>query len=302
MPCYKPVDCYHKVGGGVTWKKAESNGRKAQIPCQQCIGCRLERSRQWAVRMMHEASLHEDNTFITLTYDDDNLPYGGSLDLRHYQLFMKRLRKKYSDRTIRFFHCGEYGDRFERPHYHAVLFGFDFPDKELFRTEHGGASYTSEILTNLWDRGHCLIGDVTFESCAYVARYVTKKITGADSELHYERADEYGVVVGKVRPEYATMSRRPGIGQDWFRRYGADVYPFDEVVVNGHPTKPPRYYDDLLKKDREGDHEKVKLRRKQLAWKHRADSTPERLAARERVIKARTSELHRRYENGTTGI
>jgi hypothetical protein len=246
--------------------------------------------------MIHEAEMHDENTFITLTYDDDHLPYGGSLQLRHFQLFLKKLRRKYDDRRISFFHCGEYGDRFSRPHYHAILFGFDFPDKELFSRDGAGATWTSEILTKLWNRGHCLIGDVSFESCAYVARYVTKKVTGKDAEWYYTRTDEHGVVVSEVRPEYATMSRNPGIGERWFREYSSDIYPYDEVVINGHPAKPPRYYDRLAEKLGKGDIEKIKLERKERAWKFRHNSTPERLASLEKNYNARTQQLHRNYE------
>lgn len=207
------------------------------LPCGRCIGCRLERSRQWAVRCVHEAFLHDCNSFLTLTYSPANLPEGGTLVLRDLQLFLKRLRKRFSGVSVRFFACGEYGESFARPHYHVVLFGFDFPDKVFFKVDGGNTLYTSAILSDLWPFGFCLIGDCTFESCAYVARYITKKQFGASAEDYY---------AGR-KPEFVTMSRRPGIGHGWISKFTSDVYPYDEVIVRGKACKPPRYYDEFLR-------------------------------------------------------
>ena len=123
-----------------------------ELPCGQCIGCRLEYSRQWAIRCMHEASLYEDNCFITLTYDQDHLPHDRSLNKSHFQKFMKRLRKRFGG-GIRFYHCGEYGERTRRPHYHACIFNFDFSDKKLFKIVNNHRLYTSEQLEELWPFG-----------------------------------------------------------------------------------------------------------------------------------------------------
>ena len=215
------------------------------LPCGQCIGCRLERSRQWAIRCMHEAQLHDENSYITLTYNDKNLPKDGSLNLRHFQLFMKRLRKK-TGKKIRFYHCGEYGEKFKRPHYHACLFGYQFPDLRYFKTINGNKLYTSKYLDSVWTNkngetmGFSTIGNVTFESAAYVARYIMKKINGEKAEAHYVNK-ETGEI---LKPEYTTMSRRPGgLGAEWLKKYKTDVYPGDFVVVRGKKMKPPKYYD-----------------------------------------------------------
>lgn len=208
------------------------------VPCGQCLGCRLERSRQWAVRCVHEASLYDRNSFLTLTYSEDNLPRDLSLNLSHFQLFMKRLRKSVAPKRVRFYHCGEYGEREQRPHYHALLFGHDFEDKKYFSERGGNKVYTSDELSSLWKLGHAVVGDVTFDSAAYVARYVMKKVTGPSAEDHY---------FGR-RPEYTTMSRRPGIGAKWFEKYASDVYPHDRVVVRGVAGRPPRFYDSILEK------------------------------------------------------
>lgn len=188
---------------------------------------------------MHEASMHEENSFITLTYDDEHLPQDQSLDLRDFQLFMKRMRKEYAPKKIRFYHCGEYGDLNQRPHFHSLLFGHDFNDKKTWSANGGQRLYTSETLSRLWPFGYSVIGDVTFESAAYVARYVMKKITGEKAEEHYN---------GR-KPEYTTMSRRPGIGKTWFEKFRNDVYPLDRLVVRGNVTRPTRFYDALLGED-----------------------------------------------------
>lgn len=247
MPCYFPLKAFKAKSKdpqktAITFRRTESwKGIEISLPCGQCIGCRLERSRQWAVRCVHEASLYERNCFLTLTYDQVHLPSSGSLQLEDFQLFMKRLRKKYGsskENPIRFFHCGEYGENLGRPHYHALLFNHDFDDKKYFSERNGNKVWTSDQLSNLWPLGFSLIGEVTFESAAYVARYVMKKVTGDKSDIHYNG----------MKPEYITMSRRPGIGKGWYEKYKTDVYPHDRVVIRGVKTRPPRFYDDQLGK------------------------------------------------------
>jgi len=293
MPCFHPIRAwYPEKNSGVKTLIFQYNPLKSpkidgdlQVPCGQCIGCRLERSRQWAVRCMHEAQLHKDNCFITLTFSPEALAERKnpmSVDVRDFQLFMKRLRKKYGE-GIRFYHCGEYGEKSSRPHYHACLFGFDFADKRLWKITNGSRLYTSESLSELWSYGFSTIGDVTFESAAYVARYIMKKINGEQAENHY-----YDRETGEViNPEYTTMSRRPGIGRGWLDKYVADVYPHDYVVVNGIKCKPPKYYDGVLSTDRPYEFDEIKNNRLTRAEKHVDNNTPDRLDVRERVSKAR---------------
>ncbi len=196
-----------------------------QLPCGQCSGCRLERSRSWAVRCVHEASLHDENCFITLTFNNHYLDPIGSLDKRTFQLFMKRLRKEIAPGKVRFFHCGEYGSKMKRPHHHACLFGFDFPDKWLFDTREGVDLYRSPMLERLWPFGFSTIGEVTFESAAYVARYISKKINGELAPAHYARVDHKTGEMFSILPEYITMSLRPGIAGAWFDKFEGDVFP-----------------------------------------------------------------------------
>lgn len=239
MVCYDPQHGYRTPLGTITMnKKAGWADRPATRACGQCSGCRLENSRQWAMRIMHEASLYPNNMFLTLTYNPENLPENMSLEKRPWQLFMKKLKKKYKGKSIRFYQVGEYGDETHRPHYHAILFNHDFEDKLFLKyTELDQPLYTSEILDTVWGLGDCYIGDVTFESAAYCARYVMKKINGPMADNHYD---------GRM-PEYSNPSRRPGIGKPWLDKWKTDVYPNDYVVMNGKRLKPPKYYDQKTK-------------------------------------------------------
>lgn len=306
MPCYHPLKGYRaRVAGPSGKRKIVFNPREGyvdipvKLPCGQCIGCRLERSRQWAIRCSHEASLYKENCFITLTYDDANLPPTGSLDISHFQKFMKRLRKKYGS-NIRFYHCGEYGEKFRRPHYHACLFNFDLQDKVLYKTKKIGKNiqryYTSEILSRLWPYGFSIIGDVTFESAAYVARYIMKKINGREAEDHYTVCDLETGELTQIQPEYTTMSRRPGIGAKWLEIYRTDVYPDDFVVIKGTKMKPPKYYDRQHELWYPSDYAKLRGDRIINAKKQKEDNTTERLQVRENVNKARVKLLKRDLE------
>lgn len=301
MPCYHPMVGYRS-------REFTKNGKRkivfnpkyavddgeVTVACGQCLGCRLERSRQWAIRCMHEAQMHDHNCFITLTYNEENLPYPPSLNVKHYQDFMKRFRKKYSDAKIRFYHCGEYGDENQRPHYHAIIFGFDFPDKVLFKESFNGDNYyISESLNKLWGKGYCIIGEVTFESAAYVARYIMKKVNGDKAEDHYTTVDPDTGELFSIKPEYTTMSRRPGIGRDWYDKYKSDVYPSDFVIVRGRRMRPPKYYDDLLSEDDGGEYDYIKYQREIKANVHQLEQTSERLAVKEKVKVAQISKLKR---------
>ena len=257
MACYTPLQGWYSKEMNASGKRslvfnpdyALERDCPIEISCGQCVGCRLERSRQWAVRCIHESSLYENNCFITLTFSPESLakrdnPW--SVDVRDWQLFMKKLRKRYGN-GIRFFHCGEYGENGGRPHYHALLFNFDFKDKELWKIENDYRYYISQELNTLWGYGHCVIGDVTFESASYVARYIMKKVNGDKAEEYYQWADEETGEVFPLKPEYVTMSRRPGIGKKWYDKYHSDIYPKDFITVNGKKCRPPKYYDSILK-------------------------------------------------------
>lgn len=302
------------------------------LPCGQCVGCRLERSRQWAMRMMDEAQLHEKNCFITLTFDEEHLKKREnpqSLDKREFQLFMKRFRKALWDihlsklklwnyffrlffsydlfmwfakktfKSPRYFMCGEYGEMFKRPHYHAILFGVDFDDKELFKVVDGRRYFTSKSLSVLWPHGFNVITDVTFDSCAYVARYIMKKALGKNAwKTYFEYVDEEtGELVGHRIPEYTTMSRRSGIGYAWLVKYLTDVYPRDRKFMRGRGfSKPPKYYDSLYEVIDPVDHSRLKQARVDAALLKADDNTPARLHAKQAVKLAQISVLKRDLE------
>lgn len=241
------------------------------------------------MRCLHESELHEDNCFITLTYDAAHVPVDGSLPRYqggHFQKFMKRLRKRNGEKPIRFFSCGEYGEKLGRPHYHACLFGFDFKDKYLWSVKKNFPLYRSPELEATWGLGHALIGEVSFESAAYVARYIMKKVTGDDAAAHYD---------GR-RPEYTTMSRRPGLARGWFDRFSGDCYPSDEVVVRGVRCRPPRYYDRLYEGIDAESFAVLKARRVERAAELVYDNDDFRLAVKEEVKKSRIKNLVRSME------
>lgn len=284
MPCYKPLRAYQSEVPAANGKRQVFFSFSARtipidLPCGQCIGCRLERSRQWAVRIMHEASMHERNCFITLTYDDDHVPDDHSLHVSHFQKFMKRYRKSRGE--VRFFHCGEYGEKFYRPHYHACIFGDDFSDKQPFSGSSASPLFVSDSLSKLWKFGFSTVGELNFESAAYCARYVTKKVTGEKAAEHYMRVSAVTGEIFEVAPEYTTMSRRPGIGRGWYDRFGPEVFPLDRVVVRGVECKPPKFYDNLYEIDSPENFLALKEKRKLDSQSKYSDN--ELLAERKRL-------------------
>jgi len=297
MPCYHPLHAFRSREPGINGKHNiafSGAGESIDLPCGQCIGCRLEKSRQWAIRCVHESQMHEKNSFITLTYNNENLPPTGSVDVKHWQKFMKRLRKN-TGLKIRFFHCGEYGDQLGRPHYHACMFGYDPDDKVFYKnTENGDKLYTSESLDQVWSMGNCYLGELNFASAAYTARYIMKKVTGKQALKHYESAinKQTGEISIKT-PEYITMSRKPGIGRSWYEKYKKDIYPGDFTVLNGKKIKSPRYYDYLLEQEDPELLINLKQLRKQESKTQLHDQTKARLLVRETVKKAQISSLNR---------
>ena len=304
MPCYSPLIGYRsKELTAKNKRKIVFNLKYAQddtevtIPCGQCIGCRFEKSRQWALRCVHEASLHEENCFITLTYSPENLPKDKSLNKVHFQKFMKRLRWHYPDETIRFYHCGEYGEQNNRPHYHACIFGMDFPDKVFYKkTKDGNTLHTSSSLQEIWGMGFCTIGELNFKTAAYTARYIMKKINGKQADEHYRHTDEVTGEQHVIIPEYTTMSRRPGVAANWYKNFKTDVYPSDEVIIKGIPMQPPKYYDSILEQENPFLYDDIKHDRLINAEKYSNDNTPERLHVKLKVKQAQAKLLNRTLE------
>lgn len=350
MPCYYPIQAYYgdrKPNGKysiVFDERQKSSSQDLKLPCGQCIGCRLERSRKWAMRCYAESQMYSKNCFITLTFDDEHLPSNRSVDVKDFQSFMERLRKwhlwnncPYSesekdmrsawlkDNGIRYFHCGEYGEAcfncdlskfycrcvnyvkaLGRPHYHACLFNFDFEDKVLHTVKNGLRYYKSDILKKLWPFGNNIIADVTFESAAYVARYIVDKLNGKKEKevseetglRHYERLDfSTGEVLDRNK-EYTTMSRRPGIGSTWFDKYHSDVFPKDYLYIpNRGRMKPGRYFDSLFERKFPEMFTEVQMSRESDFYENMermtANSTPQRLKVRETCQLAKLNLLKR---------
>lgn len=246
MPCYAPLKGYARKGGGFT--QSRTGGwvdRPLVVACGACIGCRGNTANHWALRCMHEAEMHDQSCFITLTYDSGNLPPGASLNTRDWQLFADRLRKRLG--PFRYVQCGEYGTRNDRPHHHALIFGLDFSADRVPEadSQSGFPQWSSPTLTATWGKGTAMIGELTTASAAYTARYAMQAHP-RDSE-HYLLPEpivdlETGEVMTHRQREFITMSRNPGIGASWFDKHRDQVFPRDEVIHNGHAVRPPDYY------------------------------------------------------------
>jgi len=305
MPCYHPLTAYRSLsqGGKVVFAAPSPFAPEIQLPCGQCIGCRLDRSRKWAIRCVHEASMYEKNCFVTLTYSDVHLPRSGSLEKGALSKFIRKLRKRHGA-GIRFYACGEYGGEYGRPHFHVCFFNFDPADKSLLSVRDGVRLYVSADLDDLWGLGFVTVGEVSFESAAYVARYVMKKLTGPAAEAlqadgapgPYSRLDEVTGEIFQVASEFNLMSRRPGIGKPWLDKFMSDVYPDDFVVVRGVKMKPPRYYDDQYGKVFIDAHAEMKQERRAVGRKRAWDNTPARLKVREKITRSRLTQLKRTVE------
>lgn len=228
------------------------------IPCGQCIGCRLDYSREWANRCAMEAKLHEHNWFLTLTYNDEHLPmkdfaeangkiyprrddWAGTLEKSDLQKFFKRLRKR--GISVRYLACGEYGGQGARPHYHAILFGSEFDSDTFYNARYvnNNLYWQNKVIESCWQLGYSYIGEANWNTMAYVARYVVKKQRGQYAADYYaERGQE---------PEFLVSSRRPAIGQEYYNLHADEIYRDDKILLHNTSgnfyAKPPRYFDKL---------------------------------------------------------
>lgn len=246
-----------------------------------------------AIRCLHEAQISgfDNSCFVTLTYRPECMPAGLSLVPRDLTLFWKRCRKEFS---FRYFAAGEYGDISGLPHYHACLFGYAFPDRVYWkRSGSGEAIYRSAQLERLWPFGHSSIGAVTFESAAYVARYVMKKEYGLEAGLRRCIVDVTTGELVEREHEFCRMSLKPGLGRGWLEKFASDVYPHGRVIINGVEVKAPRYYDLWFKGRDPVAFEKLSKSREREAEKRWDDNSPARLRAKEQVLEARVSLLKR---------
>lgn len=264
--------------------------RPVDVPCGRCPECKLKKKRDWALRCHHEASLHNENSWFALTYDDQHLPPNGSLrksdlvsflkDLRAHEQYWSQQHKR-TERRFKFFACGEYGGDFDRPHYHCLLFGYDFADKrkEAKRGEH--YTFDSDTLREIWGKGLTEIGELTFDSISYTAKYAAKRNRIDEESLRHNLG---------IEPEFLHMSRGGrtgrGIGYNWWQQYGRELRDHDTCILNGHEVGVPTYYDRLNEVQEPATFQKLKAHRKA-----RIDPNEERssrLLARQTVVASRS--------------
>lgn len=293
MTCYEPIVAYSvgkKKNGALKLLFAKGNNRysdvfydekgishpeyeKLLLPCGHCIGCLMKRSRDWTIRLVHEMEYSTCASFVTLTYDEEHVPRSKYIDdngeeqesmtlsKRDVQLFMKRLRKRIGNKKIRYFLAGEYGGKTKRPHYHMIIFNYDFPDKKLFQVNDGYALYRSNMLEDIWKLGFSSIAEVNFATCSYVAKYCLKKKYGSHN-MYYR--------IFNLEPEFNLMSRRPGIGYQWIKEHQEDVFSGDYKIrvstdKGGITSSIPKYYDRIYSVNHEKEIEELKRIRKESA-------------------------------------
>ncbi len=323
MACYSPLKGFKDANGGLVFKRGSHTVGKMEVACGQCLGCRVDRTLMWAMRITHEASLHESqhgNCFITLTYRSKEeatdkqlqkghyVPKDYSLNYHHFRDFIKRLRRQYKQK-IRYFHCGEYGDENLRPHYHACLFNVQFDDQIVEQEDQGITTYSSPTLEKLWKYGFCTIGELNFKTASYTAAYILGKKTGNQGNEAYLRNDEDGVAYW-VKPPYITMSlghtcskckkkscknSTGGIGEKFYEKYKTDFFPSDESPVPGVGivNKVPRYYETILKSEDPTMFELVRSLRQIYHKAHLEEFTPERLMDKYKCARAKQSQRKR---------
>lgn len=301
MPCYSPLNGYRAKKPNASGKYSIVFQRSAgyvdqpiTVPCGMCIGCRIDKSRQWAIRCTHEAKLHVKNCFLTLTYSDEFLPRHLSLQKEHVQTFIRALRD--AGIQLRYFAVGEYSES-NRPHYHLIIFGQDFSEsrKKHSQNKKGDQLFTSTIVAKHWQYGHHIIGAFNYASAAYTARYVMKKQYGKDSGQReaYTRFEGSTGETWQVIPEFALMSRRPGIGSGWYEKFKKDAFPSDFLVVSGKKHPVPRYYFEKFKKEAEDNAKSISIKRKKARMETAQNNTLDRLAVREEVKLSQIKQLKR---------
>lgn len=296
MACFHPLKAFANPRGGKPFfsRPAGHSGRVLDLACGRCIGCRIDRASEWSARIVHECLFWEDNWFLTLTFDDEHYPANASIDRRDVQLFFMRLRGMacraglLEGAHVRYFYNGEYGESTHRAHYHSIVFGLRLTDlKKWKKNERGEQMWTSDFLSEVWGNGRVVVGAVTRASAAYVAGYCLRDTKAKHSPYGFVDP-ETGELVERVAP-FVGMSRRPGIGRDYFEKYGGQLVAGDFVVIEGRKLPTPRYYRRLLEKQNPELFESLKAIREREAYSARskAERRPARLAAREVVTAAK---------------
>lgn len=286
MVCFRPIDVWPAApplkGFVFTPRLSYAGSRPTNIPCGKCMGCRISRQDEWRTRLVLEGKMHETSSFVTLTYAPQHVPSDYSLSKDDLQRWLKRLRARLEPVRIRYFACGEYGGKNLRPHYHAIVFGYDFPDRTPWRqTASGEVSYRSALLDETWGLGHCEVGTFTPKSAGYVAGYSLKKLTGDPGREHYRRMNPETGQIFDVLPEFILASSRPGIGLAWYEQHGDDAFPSDFLIVNGERKPVPRYFKRKLDDSGDLNSLRVNWARRQAGRKPSRDKTDDRRRTRE---------------------
>lgn len=318
MACFHPIEGFRSAEGGLTMSRAKSPTKTPVcVPCGQCLGCRVDKREQWKLRMMHEASLHDENCFVTFTYSPEHLvrpwlnaagEWRGSVSAADVSGAIKRLRRRIEPQRLRFHFKTEYSPGVLQPHGHGAFFGWRPSDLvPCDRSAAGFTVYSSAFLDEVWGKGLVGVGDLTAESCGYIANHNVDKLDGQKAKDAYSRFDYSTGEIFEVEPETCRMSTHPGIGRGWIDQFERDCFPSNFIIVDGRKKPVPRYYKQRLK-DRFSlpqadvdrlvpvDDAKVmsrKSRARARTPEFIANSTPERLAVREECLLLATSRLKR---------
>ncbi len=299
MSCTRPITAQSYIcksaGISAIRFKGFQGEPNLELPCNKCDSCKLRKAKEWALRCWHESQMHEESFYVTLTYSDEHLPDYHDLNHRHFQLFMKRLRKN-TGAKITFYMCGEYGDATNRPHFHALIFGYYPPDAEYLYTKKGNRYYKSEKILKYWRLGFADFSNVSYKNAGYIARYTLKKqMPNEDTQDRYTYLDaDQQLQVRKF--EYIRCSSNPGIGLTWAQKY-VDDWGWKDYILdpNGYKCPVPRYYLEWFRDYVDADHfEKNALARIEKA-RANPDNSPERLKAKEICVKAKLKQLPRPY-------
>lgn len=302
MPCTSPRDVWPAPPGAPDRRPVSSpqrsypGAKSFQLPCGGCIPCRLAKAQDWATRIVHEGKFHEHNWFVTCTYSDQFLPSDGSLSYDHHTNFMRRVRRHAAPAKPRFLGVGEYGDRFGRPHYHYIIHGMPLADVRLTARKDEHKLYTSKIMQDIWGMGYAPVQELTFANAQYVARYTLKKVTGERAEQYFRPHPITGEQF-KVIPEFARMSRMPGLGTAWFEKHHRTEFTGDHLIVDGRKKPIPKFYLSKLSATQQAE---IAARRNARANtdQQRADNTEARLLTRNKSAGLKAQRLTRDKATG----
>lgn len=296
--CTSPITAYWKPRGGISFEKLrECSGRTVQLPCRQCLHCRLIHAGEWATRFMAESYFHSNAWFLTLTQDDDHGSNWSSLDKAVLAAFWHRWRMR--GVQLRYGAAGEYGERTERAHYHAAVFGPEIPGLEFFRkNERGERLYTSDWLSDLWGRGFVTVAPLDAGTAAYVAGYCLRDVHAKD-DGRYDTVTPSGEYVERTLP-FFTMSRRPGIGRGFVEKYGSQFGAGDFMISGGQKVKTPKYFHNVLEELNPPLAADLKAAREAQirSPRARAERRPARLRVKAECLKAKLANSRRGSRRG----